>query len=459
MKASYRGHIEVCKILIASGADVTRKDETSLATDALLQSAQEGHDEICSLSLLHGASPDVRTSNGANGIWLRVLAWDDATVGIAHLLSCGMSPNAVDSSSGDSSLHIAVIFSQLESARLLIEKGADISARDVHGRTPLHFTYCGSSEMVLALVEHGADVHATDRMGRTALHYAARDLDISVISCLVELGSDINAKDASGWSPLMHACSWDESDADLDGDDTMCVIGAILKLCARVNARTLRGLAALHFVCALGRQDSALQLVASGGRLEARTRSGRTPLHIAAIANRINVVRALIGIGACLDTADATGCSPLYSAAARGHKTIVRELLAHGATVETRNPSGRTALDAAERAGHAEVFALLLSACATFGRDDVANSCSRTQRTLDAARRHGRKEIVRLLAPLASECGEASQPRARAGGTDAAGDNHGAVDKGLEEIHGDARLVEQLSSRFVSGATAHRVKV
>jgi ankyrin repeat protein len=457
MKASYCGYIEVCKVLIASGADVTRKDETSLATDALLQSAREGHDEICSLLLQHGAPADVRTSRGANCIWLRLHESNDAKASVAHLLSCGISPSAIDSSSGLSSLHIAVQNRQIESARLLIESGADISSRDLHGRTPLHFSSFGSSEMVLALIENGADVHARDRTGRTALHNAARRLNISVINCLVELGSNINAKDASGWGPLMHACSWGESSVDRRGDDTICVIGEILRLGARVNARTSRGLTALHFVCALGRHDSAMQLVASGARLEARTRSGRTPLHLAAIANRINVVRALIGIGVYLDTADAMGCSPLYSAAARGHKTIVQELLARGASVETCNRSGRTALDAAERAGHADVFALLLSTGATFGRNDVANTCSRTPRTLAATRRHGHQESVRLLAPLAAECGEASQERA--GGTGAAGNRHGALDKELEEIHGDARLVDQLSSRFVGAAAAHHDKV
>jgi ankyrin repeat protein len=454
MKASYWGHIEVCKILIASGADVTRRAKTSLATDALLRSAQEGHDEIVSLLTQHGASPDVRTSRGANGIWLRLTESNDATASVAHLLSCGMSPSAIDSSSGQSSLHLAVQNRQIESARLLIESGADISARDVHGRTPLHFSSFGGSEMVLALIEKGADIHTRDRMGRTSLHYAARGVNINVINCLVELGSDINAKDASGWSPLMHACSWDESAADLGGDDTMCVIGEILRLGGRVNARTFRGLTALHFVCALGRQDSAMQLVGSGARLEAQTRGGRTPLHLAAIANKITVVRALIGIAACLDTVDAMGCSPLYSAAARGHKTIVQELLAHGASVETRNGSGRTALGAAERAGHADVFALLLSACAGLRCTDVANTISRTQRTLDAGRRHGREESVRLLAPLALECGEASQQRA--GGLDATCINHGAPDKELEEILGGARMVDQLSERLVGVTGAKR---
>jgi ankyrin repeat protein len=436
---------------------VTRKDKTSLEAGALLRSAQEGHDEICSLLIQHGASADVRTSKGANGIWLRLSKADDATVSVAHLLSCGMSPSAIDSPSGKSSLHIAALHVHIESARLLIESGADISARDVHGRTPLHLTYFRRSKMVLALTERGADVHATDKAGRTALHYAARSLNSSVINRLVELGSDINAKDARGWSPLIHACSWDESSADHDGDDAMCVIGEILRLGGRVNARTCHGLTALHCVCALGRQDSAMQLVASGARLEARTRSGRTPLHLAAIANRVNVVQALVGIGACFDMADAMGCSPLYSAAARGHKTIVQELLAHGATVETRNRSGRTALDAAERAGHAEVFALLLSACGTLVCDDVANTCSRAERTLDAARRHGRKEYVRLLSPLASECGKALQARG-AVGKNGAGDSHGAVDKEFEELQGGARLVDLLSDRHF-GVAAHRDNV
>ena len=60
--------------------------------------------------------------------------------------------------------------------RLLIDHGADVTARDDSQSTPLHLaseSSLGSGEVVQLLIEHDADVTAIDANRRTPLHLAA----------------------------------------------------------------------------------------------------------------------------------------------------------------------------------------------------------------------------------------------------------------------------------------------
>ena len=55
-------------------------------------------------------------------------------------------------------------------ARTLLDGGADASAPDSAGMTPLHFAaQQGSLAVAHLLLEHGADVHAVDRFGNAPL--------------------------------------------------------------------------------------------------------------------------------------------------------------------------------------------------------------------------------------------------------------------------------------------------
>jgi hypothetical protein len=67
-------------------------------------------------------------------------------------------------------------------ARLLLDRGADINARDVRGWTPLHFAM--RVEVVRVLLERGANVNAEDKQGRTPFklakgRWAQRDYEIT----------------------------------------------------------------------------------------------------------------------------------------------------------------------------------------------------------------------------------------------------------------------------------------
>lgn len=64
-----------------------------------------------------------------------------------------------------------------EIARLLIDAGLDIEARDTVGRTALMYACAfGHSDVVALLIAKGADTDARDVNGHTALFYACSPL-------------------------------------------------------------------------------------------------------------------------------------------------------------------------------------------------------------------------------------------------------------------------------------------
>lgn len=80
--------------------------------------------------------------------------------------------------------------------QLLLEKGANVNAKEDREKTALHRAAWGGHEAVVQLLlEKGADVNAKDRYGSTVLHMAARGGYKAVARLLLEKGADVNAKD------------------------------------------------------------------------------------------------------------------------------------------------------------------------------------------------------------------------------------------------------------------------
>ena len=75
---------------------------------------------------------------------------------------------------------------RLEVARLLIEAGADVNATAAGGYTPLHIAASnGNREMVILLLESGADRTARCDQDKTAADYARERGHAQVLAMLV----------------------------------------------------------------------------------------------------------------------------------------------------------------------------------------------------------------------------------------------------------------------------------
>lgn len=92
-----------------------------------------------------------------------------------------------------------------ELARWLVANGADLSAPDAFGETPLHSRARSSDGRIGVLIELGADVnHGAEGRG-APLHWAAKFGCVDNVKLLIRAGADIEARNADGQTPLAFA--------------------------------------------------------------------------------------------------------------------------------------------------------------------------------------------------------------------------------------------------------------
>lgn len=100
-------------------------------------------------------------------------------------------------------LHTAAWLGAEKCAQRLLEMGADPSACDKTGKTPLHMSvWRNMARMTFLLASKGADLDASDSTGMSPLHLAAMSDAVRSADVLVAAGANVDLQDHHGLTPL-----------------------------------------------------------------------------------------------------------------------------------------------------------------------------------------------------------------------------------------------------------------
>lgn len=254
---------------------------------------------------------------------------------------------------GQTPLHMAVIDGQKGVVEYLIEKGAQINAKDISGATPLHEAVrYGRTEIASQLLAAGANANAQDSLGKTPLLIITpQDAQLEMYQLLLKYGANPNAKDLYGDTPL-HIATMTGVSTD--------ILTCLYTAGADIDERNKAGVTPLSLAVENHWGEHIDFYVNRKADINAEDMNGETPL-TRAFDGPIEMLQKLVTVNT-VQIRDSFGNTPLHIATQRGAtEEQVKYLLTCGADVNARNRNGDTPLFIAIKENNRPTGELLLS--------------------------------------------------------------------------------------------------
>lgn len=345
------------RVLVSRKAD-NKYDETvkmfleegALVTPEFLQTAlkkrRQGAFEAMGAC---GTKLDVMTEK--DGSLLFYATANGYTEGVEYLLDKGLDMWGADEN-GETPVLIAIKQSMKypETAKIFEEhfKGVDDAGYD--GVTPLMlYARFGQDKGFFSLVEKGADVRAKDNTGRNLLMYAAEGGNEKIMDYLLYKGVSVSQRDDLGRTAVMYAAGAGQDEAFMFLRDR----GAVL------NDQDEQGKTVVMYAAEKSSPEVIHALLARGESLNVTDKDGKSVVMYAAENGNMEVLKELLDRGVDFDEADKDGMTALGYAAKGGHTSAVKLLVDRGADVYMANNQGEQPVYYAAESGNLEMFRLL----------------------------------------------------------------------------------------------------
>ncbi len=338
MECARTGAAKAVAAMLKAGTEVDAK-ESGQGQTALMWAAGMGHFDVVKLLLEHGADANMTTAETAAKVpnTCRICSWKPSPGGFTALLFAARS--------GD-----------LESARLLVQAGADPNAATAEdGNSLVIASASGHEDVALFLLQSGAKTDVADDNGVTALHYAfynglsrmhgytydpvyrVRPPNMPKLAqALLEAGADPNARIARNYSigpEIRGSCE------SLEGTSgaTPFILAA-----ASADAPMLNLLAKFEADVNLAMEDGTTPLIAAARSSCTLAHQRGDNSNAPEAAQSLEAVKTLVGMGLDLNQADSRGNTPLHMSAFSGAGVVAQYLAEKGADINVRNQNGET---------------------------------------------------------------------------------------------------------------------
>lgn len=290
-----------------------------------------------------------------------------------------------DSLEGKTPLIIAVGNSYIDTAKILIENGADVNSVDFEGWSALSYAVNNGDieiaklllenkakikdELLIAikspivesrinmmklLIDNKANINYTDENGFNPLNIAIESGDMELTKFLITNGANVNSLMQDEVSLIGYAIA----------QNNMDLLQMLIENGANVNYTNGDSWAdtPLKTASRLGLDNVVRILLTRNADINAVDMNGNTALHTAALNSQLSVVKLLLEKNPSLDIQNKVGNTALHLAVISGNIDIVGELVLKGANTRIRNNDGKYPRDIARANNSAAIFEVLREA-------------------------------------------------------------------------------------------------
>ncbi|XP_074141587.1 transient receptor potential cation channel subfamily A member 1 [Sminthopsis crassicaudata] len=267
--------------------------------------------------------------------------------------------------SGNTPLHWAVEKKQVDNVKCLLNRGANPNICNNNLLAPIHLAIqCFHNDIVKVLIEHSTtDVNLIGENGNTPLMLACSKDNSEALKLLVESGAKICKTNKFGCFPV-HIAAFSGSKKCIE---MLLKFGEEQGFSRQyqINFLNNRNSSPLHFAVQSGDLEMIKICLANGAQINLEENGKCTALHFAATQGAIEIVKLMIssysGSEDIINTVDGNNETLLHRVSLFDHHELAEYLISMGANINSIDDEGRSPLLLATSSASWNIVNLLLS--------------------------------------------------------------------------------------------------